>query len=66
MEVIETKPWYVSSFVWLGVIETIIGGLELVAAYLDNGDFTPTALVLLIAGIFTVARRVWGTPTRLV
>jgi hypothetical protein len=63
---VETKPWYWSSFVWLGVVETVIGALELVATYLENGDFTPTALVLLVAGIFTVIRRVWGTPAKLV
>lgn len=62
----ETKPWFYSSLVWTGVIETVIGGLQLVAAYLDGGDYSPTALVLLIAGIFTVIRRVWGTNVKLV
>lgn len=61
----ETKPWYLSSLVWTGVIETVIGSLQLVATYLEGGDYSPTAVVLLIAGIFTVIRRVWGANPQL-
>ena len=57
----EWKPWYQSTLVWTGVIEAIIGALELVAKYLESGDFSSVALIMLIAGIFTVFRRVWGS-----
>jgi len=57
------KPWYQSKLVWLGVLECAIGILGLVAAYLQNGSFTPADFVLLVSGALTVVLRVFFTDT---
>lgn len=61
----EFKPWYTSVTIWAAVVQTIISGLELVAEYLNKGDFSPTALVLLVAGVLIIVRRIWFTSTQL-
>lgn len=57
------KAWYESKLVWLGIITTVIGALQLVADFLAQGVFTPEALVLLASGILGVVLRVWFTST---
>lgn len=60
------KSWYQSKLVWLGVIQTLIGSLGLVATYLADGVYTPEKFVLLASGILTVILRVWFTDSPVV
>ena len=55
------KKWYESKLVWLGVIQTLIGILGLVATFLEAGNFTAPAVVMLVIGALTVVLRVWFT-----
>lgn len=58
-----SKPWYRSKLVWLGVIQTLIGCLALLADFLGAGSYTPQAVTILVMGALTVALRVWFTDT---
>ncbi len=58
------KAWYQSKLVWLGVVQTLIGALGLLADYLAKGVYTPEQVVLLFSGILTVVLRVWFTNTQ--
>jgi len=57
------KVWYQSKLVWLGIVQTLIGALGLVAEYLSKSDFSPASVVVLVSGILTVILRVWFTNT---
>lgn len=57
------KKWYESKLVWLGILQSIIGILGLVATFLEVGDFTPAAIVVLFSGALTIVLRVWFTDT---
>lgn len=57
------KHWYQSKLVWLGVIQSLIGILGLVATFLDAGDFTPASIVVLVSGALTIILRIWFTDT---
>ena len=59
----ETKQWFYSKIVWLGIIQTLVAVLQLVAEFLNKGDFQPSGLVLLVAGILTIVMRVLYTDT---
>jgi len=59
----QSKAWYESKILWLGVITTLIGALQLVAEFLKSGNFTPDAIVLLVVGVLGVVLRVWFTDT---
>lgn len=60
------KPWYTSKLVWLGIISTLIGALQLVASLLAQSTITPSDITLLIVGILGVVMRVWFTDTKIV
>jgi len=51
------KSWYTSKTVWVGIIYILIGVLGIVAEFLNKGDYTPAAFVLLGIGILTVILR---------
>jgi hypothetical protein len=57
------KKWYESKLVWLGVIQTVIGILGLLATFLEVGDFAAPAVVALVIGALTVVLRIWFTDT---
>lgn len=59
----DSKIWYQSKLVWLGVIQTLIGGLGVIGEFLQKGDYSPFALTIVATGILTVALRVWFTNT---
>jgi hypothetical protein len=61
----DQKPWWKSKIVWLGVINTLIAGLELGGVFLDTGDFSPVAISQLVIGILMVIARIWFTNTEL-
>lgn len=51
------KPWYKSKTVWAGLLEMLIGSLGLIATFLDAGNFTASAIVLLVVGILKIVLR---------
>lgn len=58
------KPWYQSKIVWLGVIQTLLGALDVVKDALSKGsDLTPLDFSLIASGVLTVIMRVWFTDT---
>jgi len=59
------KKWYQSKLVWLNVISTGIGALNLVAEYLSANEFSSAGMALLFSGMLGVVLRVWFTNTRI-
>lgn len=59
------KPWYTSKLVWLGIISTLIGALQLVASLLAQSTITSSDITLLIVGILGVILRVWFTDAEI-
>jgi hypothetical protein len=53
----EAKNWWKSKTVWLGILTVSIGILTAVAEFLARGDFSPSALVLMISGAMGVILR---------
>lgn len=53
----DAKKFYVSKLFWLGVIQVVIGGLGLVAPFLEAGVYTPAAYVALASGVLTIVLR---------
>jgi hypothetical protein len=51
------KAWYESKTIWVGILEIVIGALGLVATFLQAGDYTPAAFVLLAVGVLTIVLR---------
>lgn len=59
------KKWYQSKLVWLGVIMTISGAIEVVRQLLVAGPIDPQAILGAVGGIMTVIMRVWFTDTQI-
>jgi hypothetical protein len=63
----DTKKWYESKLVWLGIITTVLGCLPLIGVYVQaiapEVALIVDATIALIAGILTVILRVWFTDT---
>jgi len=57
----ESKKWYQSKLVWLGILQTLIGSLGLVAELLQKAVIQPFDLVFLFSGILTIVIRVFFT-----
>jgi len=57
----EGKNVWQSKLFWLGILQSLIGILGLVADFLEVGNFSEAALVVLISGCLTVILRVWFT-----
>lgn len=57
----ESKKWFQSKIIWLGIIETIISLSELVSEFLSTGDTSAIALVGLVNGIAVIVARKWFT-----
>lgn len=57
-----TKPFYLSKLVWLGIVQTLLGALSVIASFLQSGKpLDPLGIVLIVSGILTVVLRVWFT-----
>ena len=52
-----SKPWYQSKTIWVGIIQVLCAIGLLVADFLQVGDFTAPAFVLLAVGILTIVLR---------
>lgn len=59
----ETKNWFQSKIVWVGVINTVIAMLTLGGEFLQKAEFSPVAVSVFITGILTVVLRIWFTDT---
>ena len=59
----KTKTVFQSKIVWLGIIETLIGSGQLLAEYLNAGDFSEIAITHLVIGMLTIVSRIWFTNT---
>jgi hypothetical protein len=51
------KNWYQSKTIWVGILQVAIGVLGLVATFLQAGDYTAPAIVLLVVGVLTIVMR---------
>jgi hypothetical protein len=56
----DSKPWYQSKGVLLGIVTFVIGSLEIVRSLLESGDFSAIALVMAAGGIMKVSERVFS------
>lgn len=61
----ESKNWFESKIVWVGIINTLIASLTLAGEFLTKADFSPVAVTVLITGILTIILRVWFTDTEI-
>ncbi len=62
----DTKLWYQSKLVWLGVIQTLVGALTVISDFLQSGkQLDSLGIVLIVTGILTVILRVWFTETNI-
>ena len=59
----DTKSWFQSKMVWLGIVQTAIAILSLVAEFLTHNDFSSAAVVMLFSGALTIVLRIWFTNT---
>jgi hypothetical protein len=56
------KPFYLSKLVWLGIVQTLLGALTVIADFMQSGKaFDPLGIVLIVSGILTVVLRIWFT-----
>lgn len=53
----ETKKWYQSKTVLIGLAEALIGVNMCVTQYLLAGDFSPVGVTLLLDGLLKVGLR---------
>jgi hypothetical protein len=55
----DTKPWYQSKLVWMGVLTALLGIIPLVQEMIDKGPVDTTAILTLVSGVIVIALRVW-------
>jgi hypothetical protein len=63
----QSKPWYQSKIVWLGILTTLLGVFPLVNEYVKivapAAVIVVDATLVLVAGIVTAVIRIWFTDT---
>jgi len=58
----ESKKWYTSKTVWLGVVLTLLGALQVVHGALVSGQpLDAAAIINSVAGVLLVVLRIWFT-----
>jgi len=60
---VETKRWFESKLVGIGILQSVIGIAGLLATFFAAGTFSAESFMLLLAGIATVIMRVWFTES---
>jgi hypothetical protein len=55
----DTKAWYQSKLVWMGVLTALLGIIPLVQEMIDKGPVDTTAILTLVSGVIVIALRVW-------
>jgi hypothetical protein len=59
----ETKPWYTSKLVWIGVATVLLGVIPLVQEMISKGPIDVNSVLTVISGAIVVILRVWtNTP----
>jgi hypothetical protein len=53
----ESKKWYLSKTLWIGVLTIVISILMLVSQFLTAGNFDPASIVSLVSGGLMVILR---------
>jgi uncharacterized membrane protein HdeD (DUF308 family) len=57
-----SKKWYTSKFIYAGIVQVIIGSLDLLAVQLQNNTLVnPLGWVLFASGVFTLVNRYFFT-----
>lgn len=59
------KAWYESKIVWVGVLETAIGALQLFSEWYSASDFSVPGVVNLVIGVLLIVLRIWFTDTEI-
>jgi len=60
---VEYKKWYQSRTSWVGIIETTIGILGMLATWMTTQDYSAPSIVLFIPGILTfILRQITEAP----
>ena len=53
----DVKPFYTSRTFWVAVLTVLIGAGVLVSEFLAKGDFSPSAITLIVVGVANVILR---------
>jgi len=59
----EGKEFWKSKLFWLGIIQTLIAVLGLIADWLEAGNYTEPSVIMLVSGILTIVLRIWFTDS---
>ena len=59
----QTKAWYQSKIVWLGILTTILGVVPILVELAKAYNIDAVAVGTAIIGILTVIVRIWLTDT---
>jgi hypothetical protein len=62
---VQTIKWYQSKIVWLGVVTTLIGALQLLVPVLQANSFAPADITTLVIGVLTIISRIWFTDSKI-
>lgn len=54
------KTWYKSRGIWLGLITSLIGTLEVVRTAVDTDDWSTAGIIVMVMGIL----KIWERYTR--
>ncbi len=61
----DTKKWYQSKLVWLGLILTLSGALPFASELVKAAPISPEAVISFVGGLLTVILRVWFCDTQI-
>lgn len=57
----ETKPWYLSKTLWVGVLSALASAATLAIEFVNKSDFSPVAIVAFVYGVVMIALRIFTT-----
>lgn len=57
------KSWFTSKLIWLGILETLVASLSLVAEFIQKNTVDASSFIMLATGILTIVIRKWFTNT---
>ena len=55
----ETKPWYESKLLWVGVLTVLLGIIPLVQEMLLKGPIDLNSILTVVSGAIVILLRVW-------
>jgi hypothetical protein len=59
----ETKKWYLSKLILLGIIITFQGCVPIVVDLINKASVSPADVLVALSGVGTVIIRIWFTDT---